>query len=91
MTDATRENKEAIGREIARFKSEKNAVYEKRLSELKEKRREGLISEKALKNGKKELKKNYQYAVRVKEYEDPDKMKRELIKSKKNQKSIIIA
>ena len=77
------ENKEAIGREIARFKSEQNAVYEKRLSELKEKRREGLISEKALKNGKKELKKNYQYAVRVKEYEDPDKMKRELIKSKK--------
>lgn len=77
------ENKEAIGREIARFKSEQNAIYEKRLEELKAKRKEGLISEKALKNGQKELKKNYQYAVRVKEYEDPDKMKRELIKSKK--------
>jgi arabinogalactan oligomer/maltooligosaccharide transport system permease protein len=77
------ENKEAIGREIARFKSEQRAMYDKRLAELKEKRKEGLISEKALKNGEKELKKNYQYAVRVKEYEDPDKMKKELIKSKR--------
>jgi len=76
-------DKEAIGKEIERFKAEKKAIYDNRAKELKEKRKDGLISEKALKNGIKEVKKNYQYAVRVKEYDDPDKMKKELIKSKK--------
>ncbi|HBT18876.1 MAG TPA: sugar ABC transporter permease, partial [Clostridiaceae bacterium] len=77
------ENKETIRGEIDKFKREQKAVYDHRLQELKKKRRDGLISEKALKNGQKELKKNYQYAVNVKEYEHPDKMKRELVKSKK--------
>jgi len=77
------ENKETIRGEIDKFKKEQKAVYDHRLQELKKKRRDGLISEKALKNGQKELKKNYQYAVNVKEYEHPDKMKRELVKSKK--------
>lgn len=77
------ENKETIRGEIDKFKKEQKAVYDHRLQELKKKRRDGLISEKALKNSQKELKKNYQYAVNVKEYEHPDKMKRELVKSKK--------
>lgn len=76
-------DKEAISKEIARFKVEKKAIFDNRAKELKEKRKDGLISEKALKNGMKEVKKNYKYAVRVKEYDDPDKMKKELIKSKK--------
>lgn len=76
-------DKEAISKEITRFKAEKKAIFDTRAKELKEKRKDGLISEKALKNGMKEVKKNYQYAVRVKEYDDPDKMKKELIKSKK--------
>ena len=76
-------DKEAISKEITRFKAEKKAIYDMRSKELKGKRKDGLISEKALKNGIKEIKKNYQYAVRVKEYDDPDKMKKELIKSKK--------
>lgn len=77
------ENKETIRGEIDKFKKEQKAIYDVRLQELKKKRRDGLISEKALKNGQKELKKNYKYAVNVKEYEHPDKMKRELVKSKK--------
>lgn len=76
-------DKEAIGKEIAQFKAEQKALYDTRSEELKKKRNEGLISEKALKNGMKELKKNYKYAVRVKEFEDPDKMKKELIKSRR--------
>lgn len=76
-------DKEAIGKEIAQFKAEQKALYDTRSEELKKKRNDGLISEKALKNGMKELKKNYRYAVRVKEFEDPDKMKKELIKSRR--------
>jgi arabinogalactan oligomer/maltooligosaccharide transport system permease protein len=76
-------DKEAIGKEIAQFKAEQKALYDTRSEELKKKRNDGLISEKALKNGMKELKKNYKYAVRVKEFEDPDKMKKELIKSRR--------
>ena len=77
------EDKAAVREDIARFKSEKKAILDKRTEELKKKRSDGLISEKALRNGLKEIKKNYSYAVNVKAYEDPDKMKRELIKSKK--------
>ena len=76
-------DKAQISQEIARFKAEKKAILDKRTDELKEKRKDGLISEKAMKNGMKEIRKNYKYAVRVKEYDDPDKMKKELIKSKK--------
>lgn len=76
-------DKEAIGKEIAQFKAEQKALYDTRSEELKKKRNDGLISEKALKNGMKELKKNYKYAVRVKEFEDPDKMKKELVKSRR--------
>lgn len=77
------EDKAAVREDIARFKAEKKAILDKRTAELKKKRSEGLISEKALKNGMKEIRKNYSYAVNVKAYEDPDKMKRELIKSRK--------
>ena len=76
-------DKEAIGKEIAQFKAEQKALYDTRSEELKKKKNDGLISEKALKNGMKELKKNYKYAVRVKEFEDPDKMKKELVKSRR--------
>jgi len=76
-------DKAQISQEIARFKAEKKAILDKRTDELKEKRKDGLISEKAMKNGMKEIRKNYKYAVRVKEYDDPDKMKKELIKSKR--------
>ncbi len=76
-------DKAEISQEIARFKAEKKAILDKRTEELKEKRKDGLISDKAMKNGMKEIRKNYKYAVRVKEYEDPDKMKKELITSKR--------
>ncbi len=76
------ENREKIVAEIARFKQEHKAILDRRTDEVKDKRKQGLISEKALKNSLKEIKKNYQYAVNVKEYEEPGKAKNELIKSR---------
>ena len=77
------ENKEKVGAEIAAFKQEQKAISDKRSEEVKDKRRQGLISDKALKNTLKEIKKNYQYAVNIKEFEEPTKAKKELIKSRK--------
>ena len=74
---------EKIKLEIENFKKEQKVKLETKIENLKLKKKEGLISEKALKNGMDEFKKDYKYAVNVKSYRDPVKNKREYIKSKK--------
>ncbi|NLY36808.1 MAG: ABC transporter permease subunit [Tissierellia bacterium] len=56
---------------------------EKALKDLKEKKSEGLISEKALTNRRKELKKEYKYKQQVKKLDDPLLRKQEELRSKK--------
>ncbi len=79
------QDRDTVVAEIAKFKEDHKTILDKRTQEVKDKRKQGHISEKALKNSLKEIKKNYQYAVNVKEYEEPGKAKRELIKSRQFQ------
>ena len=74
---------EKIKLEIENFKKEQKVKLDSKIENLKQKKSEGLISDKALKNGTDEFKKDYKYAVNVKSYQDPVKNKREYIKSKK--------
>lgn len=76
-------NAEEIRKNIEAFKNEQKALLDQKTAALKQKRSAGLISEKALKNGIGELKKDYKYLTMIKTYEDPEKAKRELVKSKK--------
>jgi len=72
-----------IQQEIEQFKTEQKLKLDTRIEKLKDKKSEGLISEKALKYGIDEYKKDYKYAVNVKSFLDPVKNKKEYIKSKK--------
>ena len=68
---------------IAAFTDEKKAIYDAGVKRLRDKREQGIISKKALKNGLAELKKTYENAVRIKSFDDPKKGNDELIKSKR--------
>lgn len=72
-----------IHQEIEQFKTEQKLKLDTKIENLKKKKNEGLISEKALKYGIEEYKKDYKYAVNVKSFLDPVKNKKEYIKSKK--------
>lgn len=82
MSTATADSAK-IQQEIEQFKTEQKLKLDTRIEKLKNKKSEGLISEKALKYGIEEYKKDYKYAVNVKSYLDPVKNKKEFIKSKK--------
>jgi arabinogalactan oligomer/maltooligosaccharide transport system permease protein len=68
---------------IAAFTDEKKAIYDAGVKRLRDKREQGIISRKALKNGLSELKKTYENAVRIKSFDDPKKGNEELIRSKR--------
>jgi arabinogalactan oligomer/maltooligosaccharide transport system permease protein len=76
---------EAIKKELEVFKSEQKAIYETAYAQLKEKRKNGLISDKALKNGKVELKKAMTEAIEVKSFDIPSKSSKEKVASLKYQ------
>lgn len=63
------------------YKQEKKAELKKSIRSLKKKRKEKLISDKALKNGKKELKHRYKKALTIKALESPKKANKELIRT----------
>lgn len=80
-TDTTDSAK--IHQEIEQFKTEQKLKLDTKIENLKKKKNEGLISDKALKYGIEEFKKDYKYAVNIKSFLDPVKNKKEYIKSKK--------
>lgn len=63
------------------FKEQQKAVFKTAYDKLKEKKKAGLISDKALRNGRVELKKEYKEAVAVKSYEIPKRSAKEKTKS----------
>lgn len=82
MSTATADSAK-IQQEIEEFKKAQKLKLDTKIENLKNKKNEGLISEKALKYGIEEFKKDYKYAVNVKSFLDPVKNKKEYIKSKK--------
>jgi len=74
---------EAFQSEFKVFKAEQQKRYKDGVKKLKEKRAAKNISEKALKNGKIELKKKIKEATTLKSYESDKRATRELIGNKK--------
>lgn len=72
------------------IKTEEKQLLEKNLKDLKEKKKQGLISEKALVNRRKELKQEYKYKLEVKKLEDPVLRKQEELRSKKHEKDTFL-
>ncbi len=71
--------------EYRSFKIEQKKLFDKGLLSLKSKKKDGLISDKALTNEKLELQKKMSEALTVKAYESPKKSNRELIGNLKYQ------
>lgn len=67
--------------ELKVFKLEKKKILKEHFNALKQKKKDGLISDKALKNGKQELDKQYKEDVEVKSFESPKKSAKELVGS----------
>ncbi len=67
------------------YKQEKKEELRNSIESLKKKRKEKLISDKALKNGKNELKHRYKKALTLKALEAPKKANEELIKNLKHE------
>lgn len=65
--------------ELKAFKLEQKNILNKEYSKLKGKKKEGLISDKALKNGYIELKKQYKEAITVKSFDSEKKSAKENI------------
>ncbi|NLY73214.1 MAG: ABC transporter permease subunit [Tissierellia bacterium] len=61
--------------------------YKASIKELKSKRKEGLISAKALETGRRELKEAYKYSKELRKLEDPEYRLKKEIQSKKHAKS----
>lgn len=61
--------------------------YKASIKELKSKRKEGLISAKALETGRRELKEAYKYSKELRKLEDPEYRLKKEIQSKKHVKS----
>jgi len=69
--------------EIDDYVTQQKKAMETARKRLADKKANGLISSKALKNGVQELKKEYRNNVRVKSYDSPEKRNAEFIKSKR--------
>lgn len=67
-----------------KFMAEQQQLKAELIGQLKEKKNTGLISEKALQNGKKEIDRKYKEALEVKSFESEKKAIRELIQNKKH-------
>ncbi|MFH5836829.1 ABC transporter permease subunit [Proteiniclasticum sp. C24MP] len=72
----------AIKAEITSFREKQKKLLDERTKELRDKKKQGLISDKALKNGISQIKKDFKHLTTIKSFEDPVKNKKELIKSK---------
>lgn len=77
------EDERAVRLELKQFKVGQRALYLKNKSKLKDKRKQKIISEKALKNGIVELKKKKKELINLKTYTSEIKSTRELINNKK--------
>jgi len=69
--------------ELAKFKQEQRVAIKEGKIRLRDKRRQGLISSKAEKNGIAELKNKFKELVNIKAFEAPRKANSELIKKKR--------
>lgn len=69
--------------EFNEFKKEQKDILQKAIKSIKDKKKNGSISSKALKNGITELKTKYKNAINLKTYEAPKKANKDLISSKR--------
>lgn len=70
--------------ELAQFKSIQKERYKQGVDALREKRRDHLISDKALRNGIAELKRDMRSQIEIKSYDLPTKAEKALISSKRH-------
>ena len=70
-----------IKKEIKEYRIQQKKVFVENKRLLKKKRKEGLISKKAVFNGATELKNKYKNEIKIKEYNSPSKSNKEMIHS----------
>ena len=63
------------------FKKDQYNIYKEKVKKLNQKKKDGLVSKKAFKNGKIEFKKAYKEAITVKSYDLPLKAAKEMVKT----------
>lgn len=78
-----KENEAKTKIEFDKYKKEKEEKLSKKIESLKTKRKDGLISEKALKNGIIELKREHKESLNMKSFESEEKSNKEFIKNRK--------
>lgn len=82
LKQVTQESDQKAKEQVEQLRQQEKNHYEDRVKELKSKQKEGLISQKAYENGKKEMRTELSNKLKLAHYTIPTKGLRELIKSK---------
>ncbi|WP_213165835.1 carbohydrate ABC transporter permease [Alkalicella caledoniensis] len=69
--------------EIRKYKEDQKVLLQENKKRLKQKKKQGTISQKAMKNGFSELKTKFKKALAIKKFESPKRANKELIANKK--------